>query len=171
MQSVAGCDLCTLHRQLVGKAMQPLSQFRKLLDQLLERLSVASVRRTVRLGYHSGWAVAVSHQQRQTSKAFPANETDFDRLSIRLNRQNGHHSCIHEVTRFDGFAGLVQHLMKLQTNEFQSGDDLLGVFARQTEQDFVGNSIPVAIGRVLYGSGRQSNLSRHNGSLRSANAV
>src|SRR5437016_25144 len=99
MQSIAGGDLGSLHRESLAKAMQLLLQLGTTLNQSAERLCIATVSCAVSLGNQSSGAGAISHKERQPRKTFFAYETNFDALAVRLNRKNGNQSRIQEVNR------------------------------------------------------------------------
>src|SRR5208282_1321871 len=119
MESIARRDLRGLHREPLAEAMQLLFQPWELRDELPQRLGVAAVGCTVSLSYESGRTAAVAHQKRQTGEALAANEADLDALSVRLHRQHGNHSVIHEVSGLDGLAGFINDLVKLEPDQFQ----------------------------------------------------
>jgi hypothetical protein len=71
----------------------------------------------------------------QTYKAFFAGQAYFNALPIGLDCQHGAHPVIYEVTRLDDFPGLVEHLMKFQAHELQSGEHPRAFRPREAPED------------------------------------
>ena len=169
MQPIARCDLCGLHRESLAKTLHLPLQRRILCDEFSERLGIAPVRCAVSLDHHSGRAASVSHQQGQTGESLVADETNLHRFSVRLNCQNRNQPCVHKVHGLDGFSRIMQHLVKLQPDEFQFRERFTAFLARERQKNLVLKGIAVTVDRRLWSGDRNGRLFHHNGSLRGRN--
>src|SRR6185503_7467507 len=97
---------------------------------------------------------AEAGDERQADKSLFPDQTYFHALAVRKNAQDGDHSRIAEVCRFQGVPCLVEQVVSLQADEFHVRKQWHAIVTGKLEQDLVD------LVSVLIGSGRFGSTSR-----------
>ena len=94
------------------------------------RKAVASICETARVN-----AVWNPTSRRQSYETFLANQTNFDALAVRKNRQNGNHPGITEIDRLQKIAGFMQYVVNFEANEFQLREQVFAFSRREARAE------------------------------------
>jgi hypothetical protein len=94
---------------------------------------------------HSSRTAAKSDYDWYADETFFPNQADFYAFAIGLESEDGFQSGIDEIGRPDLLASFVKNRMQLQPNKLQRGKEDFIFIARQPQQYFVCDTVPVAV--------------------------
>jgi hypothetical protein len=104
---------------------------------------IETERGRVRLSNKTRGAATKSGDYFETDEAFLPDQAHLNAPSVAHHAKDGSEPGIHEIHGFNGLAGFMEQLTTFHLEEFQLGEQQVGLAGGQRQEDFIVYGIPV----------------------------